>query len=70
MTVDIEPVETESNGRGSGGRLSEAMARKNQTEELRREALNHPLLQKVLSVFEGAEVQEIKVLPLRGHRPM
>ncbi|OPY15576.1 MAG: DNA polymerase III subunit tau [Syntrophus sp. PtaB.Bin075] len=63
VTVDIEPVETESDGRGSGGRLSEAMARKNQAEELRREALNHPLLQKVLSVFEGAEVQEIKVLP-------
>ena len=60
VTVDIESVETESDSRGSGG-MSEAMVRKNQSEEIRREALNHPLLQKVMSVFEGAEIQEIKV---------
>jgi len=62
VIVDIETVETASDSRDSEG-ISKAMARKNHTEEIRREALNHPLLKKVMSVFEGAEVQEVKVRP-------
>ncbi len=33
----------------------------NRANHIRREALNHPLLQKVMDVFEGAEVQEVIV---------
>jgi len=64
VAVDIESVEARSDSRGAEG-ISEAMARKNHVEEIRREALNHPLLQKVMSVFEGAEVQEVKVRTLQ-----
>jgi DNA polymerase-3 subunit gamma/tau len=60
VVVEIESVEMDSDSRSSEG-ISEAMARKNQIEEIRREALNHPLLQKVMSVFDGAEVQDIKI---------
>ncbi|MDY0187667.1 MAG: DNA polymerase III subunit gamma/tau [Syntrophus sp. (in: bacteria)] len=60
VTVEIESLEPEPGSRGAE-KISEAMVRKNSIEEIRREALNHPLLQKVMSVFEGAEVQEVKV---------
>ncbi|OPY85765.1 MAG: DNA polymerase III subunit tau [Syntrophus sp. PtaU1.Bin208] len=60
VTVEIESLEAESDSRGAE-KISEAMVRKNTIEEIRREALNHPLLQKVLGVFEGAEVQDVKV---------
>jgi len=60
VTVEIESLEPEPGSRGAE-KISEAMIRKNSIEEIRREALNHPLLQKVMSVFEGAEVQEVKV---------
>ncbi|SEM40950.1 DNA polymerase III, tau subunit [Syntrophus gentianae] len=60
VTVEIESLEAESDNRGAE-KISDAMVRKNTIEEIRREALNHPLLQKVLSVFEGAEVQDVKV---------
>ncbi len=62
VTVEIESLEAESDNRGAE-KISDAMVRKNTIEEIRREALNHPLLQKVLSVFEGAEVQDVKVRP-------
>lgn len=60
VMVEIESLEPEPGSRGAE-KISEAMIRKNSIEEIRREALNHPLLQKVMSVFEGAEVQEVKV---------
>jgi len=62
VTVEIEAVEAPAESGRSGG-VSEAMARQSQLEEIRREALNHPLLQKVMNVFEGAEVREVKVRP-------
>jgi hypothetical protein len=33
--------------------------------DIRQEALNHPLLQNVLDIFDGAEVREI--IPKRGN---
>ena len=52
-TVDNGPGEADGpprNGPNSG-----------RINQIRREALNHPLLQKVMDVFEGAEVQEVIV---------
>jgi DNA polymerase-3 subunit gamma/tau len=60
VAVEIESVVLDSDNRSSEG-ISEAMARKNQMEEIRREALNHPLLQKIMSVFDGAEIQDVKI---------
>ena len=68
VTVEIEPLEATPDSRGPE-RLSEAMIRKNSVEEIRREALNQPLLQKVMRVFEGAEVQEVKVRPPAKQSP-
>jgi len=49
-------VETVDNGPGETGAPNQ-----NRVNQIRREALNHPLLQKVMDVFEGAEVQEVIV---------
>ncbi len=49
-------VETVENGPGEANGPSP-----NRANHIRREALNHPLLQKVMDVFEGAEVQEVIV---------
>jgi DNA polymerase III subunit gamma/tau len=59
ITIKIEPLENdgangcshESNGVRDGNRVNEA----------KRDVLNHPLLQKVLDVFDGAIVQEVIV---------
>ena len=40
-------------------------ARNNRNDDIKKEALNHPLLQKVLDIFEGAEVKEVV---LKGNR--
>ncbi len=49
-------VETVDNGPGEASGPNQ-----NRANHARREALNHPLLQKVMDVFEGAEVQEVIV---------
>jgi len=49
-------VETIENGPGEANGPNP-----NRANHIRREALNHPLLQKVMDVFEGAEVQEVIV---------
>ena len=49
-------VETVDNGPGEANGPNQ-----NRANHARREALNHPLLQKVMDVFEGAEVQEVIV---------
>jgi len=49
-------VETIDNGPGESNGPNQ-----NRSNQVRREALNHPLLQKVMDVFEGAEVQEVIV---------
>ena len=53
VTLIVETVE-------NGPREANGTAR-NGSNHVRREALNHPLLQKVMDVFEGAEVQEVIV---------
>ncbi|OGP67686.1 MAG: DNA polymerase III, subunit gamma and tau [Deltaproteobacteria bacterium RBG_16_44_11] len=50
-TMEIEKVSTNgNNGRGKANNLN----------DMKREAINHPLLQKVMNEFSGAEVIEIK----------
>jgi DNA polymerase-3 subunit gamma/tau len=54
-------VETIENGPGEANGPSRNGPNQNRANHVRREALNHPLLQKVMDVFEGAEVQEVIV---------
>ena len=54
-------VETVDNGPGEANGGSRNGPNQSRANQLRREALNHPLLQKVMDVFEGAEVQEVIV---------
>jgi len=57
VVIKIELVEP---GPEDGNHMNKnGPARNNRTDEIKREALNHPLLQKVLDVFEGAEVKEV-----------
>jgi DNA polymerase-3 subunit gamma/tau len=54
-------VETIDNGPGEASGPARNGPNQNRANQIRREALNHPLLQKVMDVFEGAEVQEVIV---------
>ena len=54
-------VETIDNGPGEANGPARNGPSQNRANHIRREALNHPLLQKVMDVFEGAEVQEVIV---------
>jgi DNA polymerase-3 subunit gamma/tau len=54
-------VETVENGPGEMNGLARNGSNQNRANHVRREALNHPMLQKVMDVFEGAEVQEVIV---------
>jgi DNA polymerase-3 subunit gamma/tau len=54
-------VETVENGPGEANGPARNGPNQNRANHVRREALNHPLLQKVMDVFEGAEVQEVIV---------
>jgi DNA polymerase-3 subunit gamma/tau len=47
-----------ANGNGPGPRANRA----NNLNDIRREAMNHPLFQKVMAQFEGAELVEIKTI--------
>jgi DNA polymerase-3 subunit gamma/tau len=58
VTLLVESVE---NGPGEANGPSRNGPNQNRANHVRREALNHPLLQKVMDVFEGAEVQEVIV---------
>jgi hypothetical protein len=50
-TLDAEKV----NANGNNGR-----SKANSLNDIKREAINHPLLQKVMDEFTGAEIVEIK----------
>ncbi|MCE5264410.1 MAG: DNA polymerase III subunit gamma/tau [Deltaproteobacteria bacterium] len=50
------------NGNGNG------RAKNLRIQEIRREALSHPLLRKILDTFPGAEVQEVRVLEASAAR--
>jgi DNA polymerase III subunit gamma/tau len=59
VTLKIEILESEAEkNHPKNGRNGTANGR---TNEIRREALNHPLLQKIMDLFEGAEVREILI---------
>ena len=57
VTVIIESLDTEQYGRHNKNRNNATNNNKN--NDARRDALNHPLLQKVLDVFDGAVVREV-----------
>jgi DNA polymerase III subunit gamma/tau len=60
VEVKIEIIEPDN-----GGLSGKANGATKNNHDLRQEALNHPLLQKVLDMFEGAEVRE--VIPRRNN---
>jgi DNA polymerase-3 subunit gamma/tau len=60
QTVTLS-VETIDNGPGEASSPARNGPNQSRANQIRREALNHPLLQKVMDVFEGAEVQEVIV---------
>ena len=51
------PGQTNNNGNGPNGRA----AKNHRLQEIRREALSHPLVLKVLDVFPRAEVREVRL---------
>ena len=56
VDLKIKPLDTEkTNANGNNAR-----GRANNIKEIKREAINHPLLQKVMDEFSGAQVIEIK----------
>jgi DNA polymerase III subunit gamma/tau len=62
VPVDIEVLETDPENASANHRGS---AKNGKINDIRRQALNQPLLQKVLDMFEGAEVRE--VIPRNNH---
>jgi len=56
VTIKIEPLEGEKEG---NGRNLNGPAKNSQHLENKREVMNHPAVQKILDVFEGAEVKEV-----------
>ena len=59
--LEIETLVPEETGAGKGNGNGRA-ARNQRFQEIRRQALSHPLVQKVLDVFPGAEVRDVKVV--------
>ena len=57
VTVIIESLDTEQYSRHNKNHNS--VTNNNKNNDTRRDALNHPLLQKVLDVFDGAVVREV-----------
>jgi DNA polymerase-3 subunit gamma/tau len=60
VTVKIESLKTGSSGTGNR-EAGNTATQNNRAGDIRREALNHPILQKVMDLFEGAEVREVIV---------
>ena len=58
MAVKVETLESES-GNGNNHIQNGAANGNNGMNDIKREALKHPILQKVLDVFEGAVVREV-----------
>jgi DNA polymerase III subunit gamma/tau len=56
---DAAEVATNRNGNGNGnGRAAKNL----RIQEIRREALSHPLVRKILDAFPGAEVRDVRVI--------
>ncbi|MBU1746012.1 MAG: DNA polymerase III subunit gamma/tau [Proteobacteria bacterium] len=70
--LEIETLASEAggstNGRNGSGNGNGRAAKNQRIQEIRREALSHPLVRKILDTFPGAEVREVKVIdpPARG----
>jgi DNA polymerase-3 subunit gamma/tau len=60
VTVKIESLKSGNPGSGNQ-ETGNTATQNNRAGDIRREALNHPILQKVMDVFEGAEVREVIV---------
>jgi DNA polymerase-3 subunit gamma/tau len=58
VIVKIESLKTGNSGTGNH-ETGNTGTPNNRAGDIRREALNHPILQKVMDVFEGAEVREV-----------
>jgi DNA polymerase III subunit gamma/tau len=56
VTVRIEPLSVEGDG---NGKSPNGLSRHSLHLEDKREVINHPAVQKILDVFEGAEVKEV-----------
>ncbi len=52
-----DPAQNHNNGNGPDGRA----AKNHRLQEIRREALSHPLVLKVLDVFPRAEVRDVRL---------
>jgi len=63
-TLEIETVLPENSGAAvsAGGNGNGRAVKNHRIQEIRREALSHPLVRKILDAFPGAEVREVKVL--------
>jgi DNA polymerase-3 subunit gamma/tau len=57
VTVKIETLK--AGNPSAGNHETAASAPNHRVGDIRREALNHPILQKIMDVFEGAEVREV-----------
>jgi DNA polymerase-3 subunit gamma/tau len=64
-TLEIETLEPETAGpakaNNNGNGLTVRAAKNHRLQEIRREALSHPLVQKVLDVFPRAEVRDVRL---------
>jgi DNA polymerase-3 subunit gamma/tau len=65
VIVRIESVEPDPEDSSYMNGNGYAQARNSRVDDIKKDALNQPLLQKVLDVFEGAEVKE--VIPRSNH---
>ena len=60
--LEIETLAPEEAGQGQNGNGPNGRAAKNhRIQEIRREALSHPLVMKVLDVFPRAEVRDVRL---------
>lgn len=57
MTIKIEALETDA--QGGDHIIKNGITNDDRIDETRQEALCHPLVQKVIDVFEGAEIREV-----------
>jgi len=64
--LEIETLAPEAggstNGRNGNGNRNGRAAKNQRIQEIRREALSHPLVRKILDTFPGAEVRDVKVI--------
>ena len=60
--LSIETLAPEAGVSANGGNGNGRAAKNQRIQEIRREALSHPLVRKILDTFPGAEVRDVKVI--------